>query len=169
MTRTDHRSSRRVALIGLVGLASLALATVSLHPAASAQRRGAAGLRIDHPWTRPIPPGAPVAGGYLTIVNAGTKADRLLAVSSPHAGRVELHRMSMDGGVMRMRPIPEGLDIPAGSSVSLAPGGYHLMIFGPKQGLKLGDRLPVVLRFAKAGEVKADLVTEDPASNGGKP
>ena len=168
MSPRNSSSPARTAFAAVLVLAGAALVTGWPQAAPAAAHHRTAGVRIEHPGARPTSAGAPVAGGYLTIVNSGAKADRLLDVSSPRADRVELHRMSLDGGIMRMRPVPEGLEIPSGKTVSLAPGGYHLMIFGPKQALAIGDRFPVILRFATAGKVAVDLVTENPVSNGGK-
>ncbi|MFV4733699.1 copper chaperone PCu(A)C, partial [Mycobacterium tuberculosis] len=108
-------------------------------------------------WTRKPPPGAPAAAGYATIVNGGPGDDRLLGGTSPIATRVEVHRMSMAGGIMVMRPEPGGLAIPAGSSVSLAPGGLHLMLIGPKTYPPVGETVPVILEFEHAGKITVPL------------
>ncbi|TMN25283.1 copper chaperone PCu(A)C [Pseudoxanthomonas sp. X-1] len=106
-------------------------------------------IQVREAWTRATPPQAPSAAGYLTLVNAGAEADRLLLVSSPMAARVEIHESRMDGGVMRMRRL-DGLDLPAGATVALAPSGAHLMLIGPRQPLLAGQAIEVVLRFARA-------------------
>jgi periplasmic copper chaperone A len=124
-------------------------------------------LKITHPWSRPTPPGAPTAAGYLTIVNTGKTADRLIGVSTTAADKVEIHQMSMAGGVMTMRPVQDGLAAPARGSVSLAPGGYHLMFVGPKRPFRAGDRIPVNLRFERAGVVNVELVVESPSLGAG--
>ena len=111
-------------------------------------------VTIDKPWVRATPPGAQVAGGYLQIRNAGAAADRLVAASSPAAGRVELHVHVNDNGVMRMREVP-GYDVPAKGSFELKPGGAHLMFMELKRPFKEGDRVPVTLKFEKAGEISA--------------
>ncbi|MDQ1120066.1 MULTISPECIES: copper chaperone PCu(A)C [Pseudoxanthomonas] len=107
------------------------------------------GIQVRAAWTRATPPQAPSAAGYLTLVNSGAQADRLVSVSSPAATRVELHESRMDGGVMRMRRL-EGLDLPAGATVALAPSGTHLMLIGPRQPLVAGQTIELVLRFAHA-------------------
>src|SRR5262245_51771913 len=78
-------------------------------------------------WARATPPKAPTGAGYLTIANTGAAPDALIAVASPRAGRAELHRMETKDGVMVMRPVAGGLEIPAGGTVTLAPGGLHIM------------------------------------------
>jgi copper(I)-binding protein len=118
---------------------------------AGAQRVG--DLRVDAPWVRATPPGAGVTGGFLTVRNSGTKDDRLLSVSSPAVARIEIHEMRHEDGVMRMRPLRDGLMIPAGATVELAPGGYHLMLFGPKRPFVEGEAVPATARFEKAGNV----------------
>lgn len=111
-------------------------------------------LRVEDAWSRATAPGAPVAGGFLTIVNPGPRADVLLGASSPIAETVELHEMKQEGGMMRMRELRDGLPVPAGGKVVLAPGGYHLMFIKPRQPLKEGDRFEATLRFRDAGAIK---------------
>ena len=115
---------------------------------------------VEHPWSRPTPPSAPTAVGYLTLVNHGRQADRLLRLDSPAAGSVSLHAMSMAGGVMRMRAVEGGLAVPAGGRVALDPNGLHLMFEGLKRPFKAGDRIPVTLVFQRAGPVRAALQVE---------
>ena len=95
-------------------------------------------LVIDHPWSRATPKGAPVAGGYLKITNTGTTPDRLTGGSAEIAKRFEIHEMRMDGGVMKMRELTKGLEIPAGATVELKPGSYHVMMMGLSQGADQG-------------------------------
>jgi len=122
--------------------------------AALSQAKGE--LEIENAWARATPPGAAVAGGYFAIRNKGAVADRLVGVSSPASARVEIHEMAMEKDVMRMREV-KGIDVPAKKSVELKPGGYHLMLIELKAPLKPGDKLPLTLRFEKAGEVKAEI------------
>ena len=110
-------------------------------------------LVITQAWSRATPAGAKVAGGYLTIQNMGSAPDRLFGGSSDIAGKVEVHEMAMNNGVMTMRPLDKGLVIEPGKTVKLAPGGYHLMLFDLKSPLKQGDKVPVMLEFEKAGKV----------------
>jgi len=116
-------------------------------------------LRIEKPWARATPPGAAVGGGYLVIRNKGAAGDRLVGVSSPASARMELHEMSMEKDIMRMREV-KGVDVPAKGAVELKPGGFHLMFIELKAPLKAGDKVPVTLRFEKAGEVKAEFAVE---------
>src|SRR4051812_4212469 len=85
-------------------------------------------IGIDRPWARATPRNAPVAGGYLKITNTGTMSDRLLGGSTEVAKRFEIHQMKMDGSVMKMREQKDGLEIPAGATVELKPGSYHIMM-----------------------------------------
>jgi copper(I)-binding protein len=114
-------------------------------------------IQIDNPWTRATAPGAAVAGGYMVIRNAGVAGDRLVSASSPAAAKVELHVHINDNGVMKMREV-RGYDVPAKSSFDLRPGGAHLMFVDIKRPLKEGDKLPVKLKFEKAGEVSAEFL-----------
>lgn len=108
-------------------------------------------LVVASPWTRATPGGAKIAGGYLKITNNGKVADRLVGAVSTGADRVEIHEMSMTGGVMKMRPLPDGLTIKPGETVELKPGGFHMMFMDIKQPLKQGDTLKATLTFEKAG------------------
>src|SRR2546423_988559 len=92
-------------------------------PSASAHDYSVDSLRIDHPFARATPPGAKGGGVFVTVENTGARADRLLRVSTPVAGVAELHAMSVDGGVMRMRGVA-GLDVGPGEKLQLKPGGY---------------------------------------------
>jgi copper(I)-binding protein len=111
-------------------------------------------ITVTAPWTRATPGGAKVAGGYLKVVNNGTAPDRLIKAESSIAGHVEIHEMTMSGGVMKMRPIAEGLVIKPGQSVELAPGGLHVMFMDLKQPLKQGDTVKATLAFEKAGPIE---------------
>jgi copper(I)-binding protein len=113
-------------------------------------------VKIEKPWLRATPPGAAVGGGYMTIRNAGAAPDKLVGASSPAAGRVELHVTSEQNGVMKMQPVA-GYDVPAKGSFELKPGGAHLMFMELKAPFKEGDRVPVTLKFEKAGEVKVEF------------
>jgi copper(I)-binding protein len=138
-------------------LATLAMAIASSAPAAEFK---AGSLVIDSPWTRATPGGAKVAGGYMSISNRGTAPDRLIGGSFPRATRFEVHEMKMEGTVMRMRQLPNGLEIKPQQAVKLAPGGYHVMFMGLKQPLKQGERIKGQLVFEKAGTVDVEYVVE---------
>lgn len=109
------------------------------------------GISVSAPWTRATPAGAKVAGGYLKITNNGTSADRLVGATSDIAGRMEIHEMKMNDGVMQMRPLDAGLEIRPGESIELKPGGLHLMFMDTKRQLKEGDTVKATLTFEKAG------------------
>jgi hypothetical protein len=114
-------------------------------------------LVITQGWTRATPGGAKTGGGFLTIENKGGSPDKLVGVSADVAGKVEVHQMATDGGVMKMRPVEGGLTIDPGKTVKLAPGGYHLMMMDLKSPLKQGEKVPVTLQFEKAGKVAVTL------------
>jgi copper(I)-binding protein len=116
----------------------------------------AAQVAIEKPWARATAPGARVAGGYMVIRNSGGAADRLVSASSPASAKVELHVHVNEGGVMKMREV-RGYDVPATGSFELKPGGAHLMFTEIKRPFKEGEKLPVTLKFEKAGEIKAEF------------
>ena len=130
-----------------------AIAAALLLAVAGAIAAPKATLRVQDAWSRATPPVAPVAGGFLTVVNAGDRPDVLLGAESDLSQRVELHEMRMDGGMMRMRELTDGLPVPARGKVVLAPGGYHLMFIKPKRALVEGERFTATLRFRDAGKV----------------
>lgn len=111
-------------------------------------------IEIAEPWLRAMLPGQPAAGGYLTIVNRGAAADRLVAVTSPRAGRVEIHEMAVENDIMRMRPVEGGLALEPGSTVELAPGGVHLMFLDVRGAFVAGEQIPVTLEFEMAGKAE---------------
>jgi copper(I)-binding protein len=117
-------------------------------------------LIIDHPWSRATPKGASVAGGYLKITNTGTTPDRLTGGSAEIARRFEIHEMRMDGGVMKMRELANGVEIPAGATVELKPGSYHVMLLGLSKGTAKGERVKASLTFEKAGKVDIEFDVE---------
>ncbi len=121
-------------------------------------------LEISHPWTRATAPTAKAGGGYLVIENKGTTPDRLIAAQSNASQKVEIHEMKMDGNVMRMRELAGGLEIPAGGSVMLKPGGYHIMFMELNAPLAKGNKVPVTLVFEKAGKVNVDFAVQDMGS-----
>lgn len=110
-------------------------------------------LSVSHGWSRATPPGAKVGGGYLTIENAGREADRLIGGSTDASNQFEMHEMATQEGVMRMRALPKGLEIPAGGKVEFKPGGFHIMFIDLKRPLKDGETITGELVFEKAGKV----------------
>ena len=113
-------------------------------------------VQVEKAWARATAPGAKVAGGYMLIRNAGPAADRLVSASSPAAAKVELHVHINDNGVMKMREVA-GYDVPASGSFELKPGGAHLMFMDIRRPFKEGEKVPVRLKFEKAGEVGAEF------------
>jgi copper(I)-binding protein len=114
-------------------------------------------LTVTSPWTRATPGGSKIAGGYLKITNNGAAADRFVGAKSDVSDRVEIHEMSMSDSVMKMRPLPNGLEIKPGETVELKSGGYHLMFMDLKQPLKPGDTFKAALQFEKAGPLDVDF------------
>jgi uncharacterized protein YcnI/copper(I)-binding protein len=127
------------------------------HGSAQSAEIKAGDLVISVPTIKATPPNAPVSGGYLVIRNDGKEADRIVSGSADFAGKVEIHEMVMDGDVMKMRPVEEGLEIPAGASVELAPGGMHVMFMGLKEQMKPGEKRKATLVFEKAGAVEIEF------------
>ncbi len=111
-------------------------------------------VSIGKPWVRATVPGQSVAGAYMDIT-AKTNA-ALVGVASPVAARAELHTMTMDGGVMKMRPLDK-LDLPAGKTVNLEPGGHHVMLIDIKRELKAGERVPLTLTVQDPRGAKSTL------------
>jgi copper(I)-binding protein len=128
--------------------------------AASAHEYKAGSLEIKHPWSRATPKGATIAGGYLKIINTGTAPDRLVGGSTEVAGKFEIHEMSMDNGVMKMRPLAGGVEIKPGQTVEFKPGSYHLMFVGISKPLEQGKRVKGTLEFEKAGKVDVEYAVE---------
>ena len=135
-------------------LASVLFAAALCAAPARAQEVKAGDLVITQAWARATPNGAKIGGGYLTVENKGTSPDRLIGGATDAAAKLEVHEMAMKDGVMKMRPLDNGVVIDPGKIVKLAPGGYHLMMFDLKSPLKQGDKVPVTLEFEKAGKVK---------------
>lgn len=126
-------------------------------------------INISLPFSRATLPNAPVAGGFLTIENTGTEPDRLLSVASDIAGETQIHEMALEGDVMKMRQLADGVEIPAGETVVLAPGGVHIMFMGLKQTLVEGETVAVTLTFEKAGTVEILLPVEAAAADAPTP
>lgn len=114
-------------------------------------------LELTDLWTRATPPGAVAGGGFMIITNTGDEPDRLIGFSSPVAAAGEVHEMKVEDGVMTMRELEGGLEIPAHGSVTLAPGGYHLMFIDLKEPIVAGTDVPVTLTFEKAGVLETEL------------
>ena len=118
-------------------------------------------LVIGQTVARATPANAPVSAGYVTITNNGSEADMLIGVSVDFAGKSELHEMAMDGDVMKMREVVGGIVIAAGETVTLKPGGLHLMFMGMQRQLNVGESYPATLTFEKAGTIDVNLNVAD--------
>lgn len=140
---------------------------VAARPAASPVTFRAGSIAVDTPWLRETPPGAQVAGGYMTITNTGTTPDRLTAATLEGAGRVEVHEMSMVDNVMRMRPLPGGLEIRPGATVALQPSGLHIMAQDLRRKFSAGEKVKGTLSFEKAGDVAIEYAVR-PIRGGGE-
>ena len=137
-----------------------ALAALLLAGAAGAAHAG--DIALEHPWSRATPAGAPVAAGYVTLKNSSAAADKLVSATADVAGKVEVHEMAMDNGVMKMRQIP-GIEIPAGQTLALKPGSYHVMLMDLKQQVKDGDTVPITLEFVSLDNKKHTMEIKAPA------
>jgi copper(I)-binding protein len=125
-------------------------------------------IEIRQAWARSTSTSAVTAGGFFTVVNKGATADRLVSVSSPVVQRIEIHAIKVVGPDIAMCPLENGLAIPADSSVTLRPRGYHLMMIGLKAPLAVGATVPVTLAFERAGSVDIELTVEAPGIVGEK-
>jgi len=139
-----------LALAGCQPAAPDASSSPAKAPAANASADADAGIVVSEAWIRETPPTAAVAGGYLTLRSGA--ADRLLAVETRAAASVEIHEMSHAGGMMRMRELADGVELPAGAEVTLRPGGNHLMFIDPVEPMRAGQSIEATLRFADAPE-----------------
>lgn len=124
-------------------------------------------IEIDHPWSRATPEGARVAAGYLVVRNNGSAPDRLVSATGEIAGRTEIHEMAVDAnGVMTMRPLEGGVDVPAGGVAELKPGGLHIMFLDLERGAKEGETFKGTLTFEKAGTVDVEFAVEAMGGSG---
>jgi periplasmic copper chaperone A len=155
-------------------LRSLAVAAAMVLMASPllAQSYKVGAIEVQAPWARATPKGATVGAGYMKITNTGAEPDRLVGGSVAFAQRFEVHSMTMEQGVMKMREVKDGLEIKPGETVELKPGGYHVMFVDLKEPLKEGARVKVTLNFAKAGTIEVEYPVEAmgakaPAMGGG--
>jgi periplasmic copper chaperone A len=138
----------------------LFVAVLVLSGIASAQTGS---IEVKSAWARATPGKAETGAAYLTIESAGP--DRLTAVSTPVAVKAELHEMTMQGGVMKMRSLA-AIDLPAGQAVVLKPGTTHIMLTGLKQPLRVGESFPLTLEFEKAGRREVNVMVEKAGAMG---
>lgn len=142
---------------GQSGVIRLAQAATMAPAAPAGETIKVGDLVLTAPWTRATPGGAKVAGGFVRITNNGKAADKLIGGSASLAGRFEVHEMSMQDGVMRMRPVTGGLEIKPGATVELKPGSYHVMFMDIKEQFKEGQTVKAMLEFEKAGKVEVNF------------
>jgi len=140
----------RGGLVGTMTLAVLQLATVG----AQAADYDVGSIHIAQPWARATPKGASAGAAHLTVTNNGTAPDRLSCAGTDAAAQCQIHTMSMDNGVMKMRPVEGGLEIKPGETVTLKPGSDHVMLMNLKHPLEAGNADEATLQFEKAGTVK---------------
>lgn len=141
------------AALAVVGLSALA---------ASAQDYRAGTLTIDQPWARASIGDTKNTAAYMKLTNRGDAPDKLTAAKTDVAGHTMLHESRMEGGVMKMVHLPNGIEVPAHGSAELKPLGMHVMIMGLKQPLKAGDTFPMTLVFEKQGEVPITVKVGQP-------
>ena len=121
-------------------------------------------VTVQNAWARATTPGVTTGGVYVTLTSPA--GDRLVGASSPASATAELHEMRMDGTIMRMRSLPDGLDLPAGKPVTLAPSGIHLMLEGLKAPLRQGSTVPVHLLFQNAPPVDIQAAVQSIGASG---
>ena len=143
--------------------AAVALAAVAVPAVAHEYKAGT--VTLTHPWARATPPGAKVGAAYFLIEASKAGGDKLIAAKADVAGRVELHTHLHEGGVMKMRQVPN-VPVAAGRKVTFEPSGYHVMLIDLEQPLKEGDLLPMTLVFEKAGEIKVEATVEPIGAKG---
>jgi len=138
----------------------VAAALIALLGGAAADEYRVGPIKIEQPWSRATPKGATVAGGYMKITNTGSMPDRLVGGSTPFAGGFEIHEMTMDGNVMKMRELRDGVEIKPGATVEFTPGSYHLMFTGLTRALAKGEHLKGTLVFEKAGTIEVEYIVQ---------
>jgi len=157
--RAIHVPALSALALALIAAAAITVFTLLSPPLAKAHETEPGhvhhgDLTIVNAWARATPPGAKVAGGYLTIRNDGDRPDRLVGGTADFAGRVEIHEMKMEGEVMKMAPLADGIEIPPGGEILLKPGGLHVMFMGLKRPLAEGEAAAVTLTFERAGAIE---------------
>lgn len=156
-----HVSMNRLRHLALAACLSTGAVACAPAPTASVE---AGNILITDAWMRATPPGAPVAGGYLMLHNTGETRERLLSVRSSAAREVQIHEVRHEGGIARMRPVRDGLAIAPDSTVTLQPGGLHLMFLDPVRPLAEGDTVNATLQFEHAGPINIPLAVRAPGA-----
>lgn len=143
-----------------------ALAVILFMPTFAFAQETSTGITMENPWIRATPPNAPVAGGFVLLTNTGDADDRLIGGEVNFAGEVQVHEMKIVDDVMRMRQLADGLLIPAGESVLLKPGSFHLMFMKLGEQLMAGEKRSVTMIFAEGGEVVVEFDVMDMSKSG---
>jgi copper(I)-binding protein len=149
--------SSTLLLVGLIGLSATT---------AYARDYKVGSLAIIDAWARATPKGATVAAAYMKITNTGTTPDRLVGGSSDVAPTFQVHEMTMENGVAKMRALKDGIEIKPGETVELKPGSYHVMFVGLKKPLVAGDDIKATFEFEKAGKVELALPVQAVGAQG---
>lgn len=145
-------------------VAALALTMSVLAFPAAAHDYKFGDLAVIHPWARATPEGAKVGAGYVTIHNKGSTPERLISITAAISEKAEIHEMAVDGnGVMTMRPVTDGVEIPAGGQAVLEPGSFHIMFVGLKRPAVKDERFAATLTFEKAGTVEVEFMVQEMA------
>ncbi len=152
-----YTSFRRITARGLAALAAFAFVPLLWPGQAAAAEYQLGSLQITQPWARATPRGAASGAAYMTVKNSGSKTAHLNCVSSDAAAKCEIHEMSMAGGVMRMRPVEGGLEVKPGQTVTLKPGGFHMMLTGLKAPLQEGKTLEATLQADGGGTAQVEF------------
>jgi copper(I)-binding protein len=147
--------SRKTFAHGFAGVLALALAQIAAAPAQAADY-DVGSIHISQPWARATPKGASSAAAYMTITNNGKTPDRVTCVLSDAAAECQIHTMTMDNGVMMMRPVEGGLEIKPGETVTLKPASLHVMLLNLKHPLEQGNTVKTTLKFENAGTLDVD-------------
>ena len=159
----NHLQKLSAILIAAVGVTGILTGAVNAH------EFQLAGVKIDHPWSRPTPPKASMGVVYMALENGGKKAAKLLSVSCKCAKTAEMHRSEIDASGKSSMRQQASVEIPAGGRVEFAPGGLHVMLIGLKAGLSEGSSFPITLEFENIGKVLIDVnVEQKPAEPGSK-
>jgi periplasmic copper chaperone A len=146
---------REITRIEMFCATAMAIILAQVSPALAADY-DVGSIHIAQPWSRATPKGATSGAGYMTITNKGTTPDRVSCVSSDVSAQCLIHSMTMEGGVMKMRPVEGGLEIKPGETVTLKPSGFHVMLVSLKHPLETGQTVKVTLKFDKAGTVDVE-------------
>jgi periplasmic copper chaperone A len=144
------------AAAGALALTAFIAAAAALTSPAAASDYDLGSIHISQPWSRATPKGAATGAGYMTITNKGAAPERVSCVSDDASGQCQIHSMTMEGGVMKMRPVEGGLEIKPSESVTLKPGGNHMMFVALKHPLEQGQTVKATLKFDHAGTIDVD-------------